>query len=194
MSQIFGPVPSRRLGFSLGVDVVPMKRCSYDCVYCQLGRTTEKTIQRGEYVPIAPLLEELRNVLSMGQQIDYITFSGSGEPTLHVRIGEMIRAIKAMTPMVVWAQVPHTSLFSPGRRVKGSLLIRLPVLEHSISTRYSPGDTVKVVLSPEWSPSSAYCSVFMSTMRTYPLMDLPDASFMLTVTRDLANTTFCRVT
>lgn len=101
MSYIFGPVPSRRLGFSLGVDVIPLKVCSYNCIYCQLGRTTRKTMHRDEYVPVAPVVEELQNVLSMGQRIDYITFSGSGEPTLHAQIGEIIRAVKGMTSIPV---------------------------------------------------------------------------------------------
>lgn len=101
MRYVFGPVPSRRLGFSLGVDVLPMKVCSYNCIYCQLGRTTRKTMQRDEYVPIDPVVEELNHVLSMGQRIDYITFSGSGEPTLHVKIGEMIRSVKRMTSIPV---------------------------------------------------------------------------------------------
>lgn len=97
MSQIFGPVPSRRLGFSLGVDVVPLKTCTYNCIYCQLERTSQKTLRRAEYIAAKPILEELRHVLSLGQQIDYITFSGSGEPTLNAKIGEMIRKIKEMT-------------------------------------------------------------------------------------------------
>ena len=60
MSQIFGPVPSRRLGFSLGIDVIPFKTCSLDCIYCQLGRTTHKTVERKEYVSSNQILKELR--------------------------------------------------------------------------------------------------------------------------------------
>ena len=101
MSQIFGPVPSRRLGFSLGVDVVPLKTCTYNCIYCQLERTTKKTLRRSEYVAAEVILEELRRVLALGQQIDYITFSGSGEPTLNAKIGEMVRKIKEMTSIPV---------------------------------------------------------------------------------------------
>ncbi len=101
MSQIFGPVPSRRLGFSLGVDVVPLKTCTYNCIYCQLERTTEKTLRRAEYIAQKTILEELQHVLSLGQKIDYITFSGSGEPTLNAKIGEMIRKINEMTSIPV---------------------------------------------------------------------------------------------
>ncbi len=97
MSYIFGPVPSRRLGFSLGVDLVPFKVCSLDCVYCQLGKTTRKTVARKEYVPSAKILSELKKVLTGSKIIDYITLSGSGEPTLNSMTGEIIREIKKMT-------------------------------------------------------------------------------------------------
>ena len=98
---IFGPVPSRRLGRSLGIDLVPLKTCSYDCIYCQLGRTTDKTIQRREYVPTAAVIDELKQTLDSGVTPDYLTFSGSGEPTLHARIGEVIAAAKAITAIPV---------------------------------------------------------------------------------------------
>jgi wyosine [tRNA(Phe)-imidazoG37] synthetase (radical SAM superfamily) len=96
---VFGPVPSRRLGRSLGVDLVPFKACSYDCIYCQLGRTTAKTIDRKEWVPLTEVVEELRNHLSSNP--DYITLSGSGEPTLHCRVGELIALIKEITDIPV---------------------------------------------------------------------------------------------
>ncbi len=101
MSYIFGPVPSRRLGFSLGVDLVPFKVCSLDCVYCQLGKTTRKTVARKEYVPSAKILSELKEVLTGSKTIDYITLSGSGEPTLNSMTGEIIRGIKKMTAIPV---------------------------------------------------------------------------------------------
>jgi len=104
MSHLFGPVPSRRLGRSLGLDITPYKTCTFDCVYCQLGRTTNKTVQRREYIAKDLILCELRDFLSEGaEDVDYITFAGSGEPTLHSGIGEMIDAIKTMTdiPVVV---------------------------------------------------------------------------------------------
>ena len=97
-SYIYGPVPSRRLGLSLGVDIVPYKTCSYDCIYCQLGRTTNKTILRDDYVPVREILSQIQGVLETGKRIDYITFSGSGEPTLNQKIGEMIRRIKGGLP------------------------------------------------------------------------------------------------
>lgn len=98
---IFGPVPSRRLGLSLGVDIIPFKVCPLDCVYCQLGRTTQKTIHRREYVPIEDVLAELKLHLDRGVKADYISLSGSGEPTLHSGLGELIAKIKAMTDIPV---------------------------------------------------------------------------------------------
>jgi len=98
-SHVFGPVPSRRLGRSLGVDLVPMKTCSYDCIYCQLGRTSRKTTERKPWVPIDDVLSELADGLSA--QPDYVTLSGSGEPTLHSQIGEVIDRIRTMTDVPV---------------------------------------------------------------------------------------------
>jgi wyosine [tRNA(Phe)-imidazoG37] synthetase (radical SAM superfamily) len=95
MSYIFGPVPSRRLGRSLGIDLVPFKTCSYDCIYCQLGRTTNKTIERREWVPLESILAELPEKLK--EKPDYITLGGSGEPTLYSRLDELIAAIHDMT-------------------------------------------------------------------------------------------------
>jgi len=96
---IFGPVPSRRLGRSLGVDLVPFKTCSYDCIYCQLGRTTNKTTQRKEWVPIDIVTEQLKEKLD--SKPDYITLSGSGEPTLYSRLGELISRIKNLSDIPV---------------------------------------------------------------------------------------------
>jgi wyosine [tRNA(Phe)-imidazoG37] synthetase (radical SAM superfamily) len=101
MGHIFGPVPSRRLGLSLGVDVVPFKTCSYDCVYCQLGKTTQKTHNRREYVSSEAILDELQQRLASGVKADFITFSGSGEPTLNIGLGDMIRKVKGMTQIPV---------------------------------------------------------------------------------------------
>jgi len=96
---IYGPVPSRRLGRSLGVDLVPYKTCTYDCIYCQLGRTTCKTTERKEWVPTKEVVAELKDKLS--SKPDYITLSGSGEPTLHAQIEQLIHEIKSMTDIPV---------------------------------------------------------------------------------------------
>jgi len=101
--HIYGPVPSRRLGFSLGVDIIPFKTCTLDCAYCQLGSTRKTVIRRGSWFPPGEILAQIKEAVESGQKIDVITFSGSGEPTLNRDIGRIIRAIKKMTriPVVV---------------------------------------------------------------------------------------------
>jgi len=108
-NYIFGPVPSRRLGRSLGVDLVPFKTCSYDCIYCQLQRTTNKTIQRKEWVPLDAVVSQLKARLT--SKPDYITLSGSGEPTLYLRLNELISRIKDITDILV-AVLTNGSLLS----------------------------------------------------------------------------------
>jgi len=113
---IFGPVPSRRLGLSLGIDIVPYKSCTLDCVYCQLGRTNRKTAIRANYAPLEEVLAELRAALKRRGRIDWITFSGSGEPTLHKRLGEMIRSVKKITRIPVAVLTNGTLLWMPSVR------------------------------------------------------------------------------
>jgi len=107
---VFGPAMSRRLGRSLGVDLVPFKTCTYNCIYCQLGATTCRTVERREYVPLDELVDEVRRKLAAGVEADYITLAGSGEPTLYSRLGELIDAIKAMASIPV-ALLTNGSLF-----------------------------------------------------------------------------------
>jgi wyosine [tRNA(Phe)-imidazoG37] synthetase (radical SAM superfamily) len=97
----YGPVPSRRLGFSLGIDIMPFKHCTFDCIYCQLGRTTHKTTRRAEYTPADDIVAEIEQVLLEKASIDYLTFSGSGEPTLHERLGYIITRIKDFSELPV---------------------------------------------------------------------------------------------
>ncbi len=113
MSQIFGPVPSRRLGFSLGIDTVPYKTCSLDCIYCQLGKTTNKIIERKEYISCEDILPEIEEILKQKKKIDYITFSGSGEPTLNSGIKTMINNIKKLTSVPIAVLTNGTLLFQP---------------------------------------------------------------------------------
>ena len=98
---LYGPVPSRRLGLSLGVDIVPFKVCTLDCIYCQLGRTSEKTMERKDYVDVEAVLAELRAKLVEGLEADFITISGSGEPTLNAGLGQLIEGIKKITNIPV---------------------------------------------------------------------------------------------
>ncbi len=107
----YGPVPSRRLGRSYGVDIVPFKVCTLDCVYCQLGKTTDRTIERKDYGPIEPILAELRETLAEGLEADFITIAGSGEPTLNLRLGELIDGIKKITEIPVAILTNGTLLY-----------------------------------------------------------------------------------
>jgi wyosine [tRNA(Phe)-imidazoG37] synthetase (radical SAM superfamily) len=93
----FGPVPSRRLGFSLGVDIIPRKYCSFDCIYCQVGKTTQKEVERRSFSDPDLIVKEVLKRTEEGRRTDFITLSGSGEPTLSADIGEIIRAIKRRT-------------------------------------------------------------------------------------------------
>ena len=95
---LFGPVPSRRLGMSLGIDLVPKKVCTLNCVYCEVGETTKLTTDRMEYIKYDKIIDELQQFMSNKPSIDYITFSGSGEPTLNSRIGEVLSFVKQNYP------------------------------------------------------------------------------------------------
>lgn len=104
ISHIFGPVPSRRLGRSLGIDLVPFKTCSFDCVYCQLGRTTNLTVKCDNYYDPDEILDDFKEKLKKDKSCagaDYITISGSGEPTLNSSIGRIIDEIKSITDIPV---------------------------------------------------------------------------------------------
>ena len=127
---LFGPVPSRRLGRSLGIDVTPFKTCSFDCTFCQCGCTAEYITGRRELVPFEEVCAEIERWLAEGGTADYITFAGSGEPTLYSRLGDLIDFIKAHTP------VPVIVLSN------GTLLYRADVREE-----VTRADIVKVSLS-----------------------------------------------
>jgi wyosine [tRNA(Phe)-imidazoG37] synthetase (radical SAM superfamily) len=108
---IFGPVPSRRLGLSLGVDIVPYKTCSFDCIYCECGKTTDIRVARSQFVDKEKLFNELEAKLSLFPDIDFITFSGAGEPTLNSEIGEIAEKIKKEYPGYKLALLTNSSLF-----------------------------------------------------------------------------------
>jgi wyosine [tRNA(Phe)-imidazoG37] synthetase (radical SAM superfamily) len=108
---VYGPVPSRRLGRSLGIDIIPFKLCTLDCVYCQLGRSTRKTIERSDYVPIEPVLAELTQRLADGVDADFITVGGSGEPTLNSQLGKLVKGIKEITNIPVAILTNGTLLY-----------------------------------------------------------------------------------
>ena len=96
MTYIFGPVPSRRLGLSLGIDLIPPKTCTYDCLYCQVGKTRNKHLCPENFAPVTRVLAELKDTLEKIVP-DVITLAGSGEPTLHSEIDKIIAGIKDLT-------------------------------------------------------------------------------------------------
>ncbi len=110
--HIFGPVLSRRLGLSLGVDLVEHKTCSLNCIYCECGRTTDLTVERREYVPASEIIDELSLFLRDAPDLDYITYSGSGEPTLNTGIGTITKFIKENYPQYKVALLTNGTLFT----------------------------------------------------------------------------------
>ncbi len=107
--RIFGPVPSRRLGLSLGVDLLPFKTCTYDCIYCQLGRTTCKTVECKDFFEVSEIVAQLKERLGRIKP-DVITFSGSGEPTLYSKIDLLVKKIKEISDIKI-ALLTNGSLF-----------------------------------------------------------------------------------
>jgi len=121
-SLFYGPVASRRFGYSLGIDLIPYKVCSFDCIYCQLGKTTTKTMERKQYkkIDFKNFTFGLKNVINNAKKIDYITFSGSGEPTLNSDMGTLIKAVKEITGIPV-AVLTNGSLLNKKDVVKDLL-------------------------------------------------------------------------
>lgn len=111
MKSIFGPVPSRRLGRSLGVDVIPSKTCSFDCIYCESGPTTCLSVERQNFVYCSEVLEELRAFMRLNPNgVDVLTFSSAGEPTLYEPMGELISAVKKDYPQLPLIVLTNGSL------------------------------------------------------------------------------------
>jgi len=135
-NYLFGPVPSRRFGRSLGVDLTPYKTCTLDCVFCQLGHTVNKTVSREEYVPLDAVLAELDEWLKTDGEADYITLSGAGEPTLHSRFGEVLEFI-------------HANSSIPAVLLTNGTLLHLPEVREAAAH----ADIVKVSLSA-WDQAS----------------------------------------
>lgn len=135
--HVYGPVPSRRLGRSLGVDLVPFKTCTYDCLYCQLGPTTDKTLERRAYAAPDAVLAELDRALASAPVPDWIGLAGSGEPTLHADMGAIIAAIKKRTAVPVAVLTNGSLLWMPA--VRESLMeadLVLPSLDAGDARRF----------------------------------------------------------
>ncbi len=115
MKYVYGPVPSRRLGQSLGVDPLPLKTCNWNCVYCQLGRTRPVVNERKDYAPPQEILAQVREALAMHKpgQADWVTFVGSGEPMLHASMGWLIRQVKALTDLPIAVITNGSLLYLP---------------------------------------------------------------------------------
>ncbi|MBI9065772.1 MAG: radical SAM protein [Salinivirgaceae bacterium] len=140
--HLFGPVPSRRLGMSLGIDLIPKKVCSLNCVYCEVGKTTKLTTERLEYVKYNSVITELKKFMSTSPKVDYITFSGSGEPTLNVNIGKVLAFIKKEYPKIKTAVLTNGTLFYD-KKLRTELLLAdviLPSLDAASQTIFNKID------------------------------------------------------
>ena len=133
---LFGPVPSRRLGRSLGVDLIPFKTCTMDCTYCQLGETPCAVSERDDYVPMPDVLAELERWKNTDGKADHITLAGSGEPTLHIHFGDVLRWVRQRTDI-------------PSVLLSNGSLMHLPEVRKEAAI----ADKVKVTLSA-WDEAS----------------------------------------
>ncbi|MEA2071341.1 MAG: radical SAM protein [Asgard group archaeon] len=130
LPYVYGPVPSRRLGQSLGVSPIPPKTCNYSCVYCQIGRTTNFTNTRQDFFPREDILDNVIHVLESDISLDYITFVGEGEPTLCKSLGWLIDQIKALSTKPI-SVITNGALLS-NAKVRNELLdadVILPTLD-----------------------------------------------------------------
>jgi wyosine [tRNA(Phe)-imidazoG37] synthetase (radical SAM superfamily) len=153
-TYLFGPVNSRRLGRSLGVDLLPYKTCSLDCIYCECGPTTDLTTERLNHVPTDDVIVELDAYLGTKPPLDFVTFAGSGEPTLHAGLGRIIAHLKQNHPQYKVAVLTNGTLFSSEasrRDVLGADLL-VPSLDGATLesfraiNRPAPGITVEKVI------------------------------------------------
>ena len=149
--HLFGPVPSRRLGMSLGVDLVPHKVCTLNCIYCECGKTTNLTVKRDEYISASEVKEELTRYFKDNPDPDYITFSGTGEPTLNSKIGEILTYIKTIRPEIPVAVLTNGTLFSDPQLRKEILDadVVLPSLDAVSDTVFRQIDRPCPSLNPE---------------------------------------------
>jgi wyosine [tRNA(Phe)-imidazoG37] synthetase (radical SAM superfamily) len=153
-TYLFGPVFSRRLGRSLGVDLLPYKTCSLDCIYCECGPTTNLTAERANRVPTDDVIAELDAYLGPRPPLDFVTFAGSGEPTLHAELGRIIAHLKQHHPHYKVAVLTNGTLFSNAenrREVLGADLL-VPSLDGATQesfqgiNRPAPGIAVENVV------------------------------------------------
>lgn len=154
-THIFGPVPSRRLGLSLGIDLVPFKTCTLDCIYCELGKTATPVTERAEYVPYLQLKNEIETFFSAeDRKLDYITLSGSGEPTLNKALPRVIKLLRKLSKTPI-ALLTNGTLFNDPevRREAAAVDVILPSLDvvskdlFTAVNRPSPGLDIKEIIA-----------------------------------------------
>jgi wyosine [tRNA(Phe)-imidazoG37] synthetase (radical SAM superfamily) len=136
MKYVFGPVPSRRLGQSLGIDTIPLKTCNWNCVYCQLGRTVPLTNERREHFPREEILAEVEHALGAHKpgEIDWVTFVGSGEPTLHAGLGWLIQNVKELTVNLAQSRAKAGSVnHLPVAVITNGALLYLPEVRRELA-------------------------------------------------------------
>lgn len=166
---LFGPVPSRRFGLSLGVDLIPRKTCTQDCIFCEVGPTTHRTLERKEYVPTEEVLEELAAWFALNLKADFVTVTGSGEPTLHTRFApggvpmrearsgsrhadkSAVLAMLARRPCTV-EDVVHAFALS---REEVAVIVRKLIAEHAVRKEVRNGETYYAGGQEENDPGSA---------------------------------------
>ncbi|MGA2141045.1 MAG: radical SAM protein [Brevinematales bacterium] len=135
---VYGPIPSRRLGISLGIDILPRKVCNFNCVYCECGKTMRLITERAEYHPADAVLAEIRDFMAKNPPPDFLSFSGSGEPTLNSGLGRMLRELKKDFPETKIAVFTNSSLMNV-RDVRQELLfsdVVLPSLDAASEEAY----------------------------------------------------------
>lgn len=143
IKHVFGPVRSKRLGNSLGIDVIPHKTCSYNCIYCQLGKEENTTTETGNFYSADEIIFELREALHNHKNIDYITFTGSGEPTLYSDLKRLIYEIKQMTDIPICLITNGAMLYK--QEIRSSLLLADVVIPSLDAGNY---DTFKIINQP----------------------------------------------
>ena len=127
---VYGPVPSRRLGTSLGISPIPRKTCNYSCVYCQLGRTDKLTNERKMFFEVDKIITELEKIINSGFDFDVVTIVGEGEPTLYLGLGKLIHKIKMLTKKPVAVITNGSLLYEPELQIELELAdIVLPSLD-----------------------------------------------------------------
>ncbi len=136
MKHIFGPVNSRRLGRSLGIDLFEEKRCNLNCIYCEAGGGDATYGERKEYVPTEEIIGEIADYFSSDPEIDVVTVTATGEPTLHSGLGEIISFLKGQTDKPIAVLTNGTTLSSPAVREE---LSQADIVIPSLDSALLPG-------------------------------------------------------